>query len=97
MSENILNISNEIANNILNAFQSFVENIQDFTSNIMTAEMTFNFPNNTDTSNFNSLHNPFYPSNINRQQSQNIIPAQTFEGELVESDRLESIVENIFV
>ena len=93
LSENIFNISNDIASTIVNAFQTFVRNDQDVSSNLFTG-MTFDFSNSTDTNAENFNHNPFYNGN-NLHTNQTILEPASLYGSLVDSDRLETIVDNI--
>ena len=118
LSENIYNLSNEIATNIVSAFNSLGQNIQDLSNNFIAAEMTFNFPQNgADINNFGNLFNPFanntntldntntfnntnmFHNNDdiydNNTTEQTIIQPSGLESNLLESDRLENIVENI--
>ena len=118
LSENIYNLSNEIATNIVSAFNSLGQNIQDLSNNFIAAEMTFNFPQNgADINSFGNLFNPFanntntldnantfnntnmFHNNDdiydNNTTEQTIIQPSGLESNLLESDRLENIVENI--
>ena len=108
LSRNINNISNEIAANIVSAFNSLGQSIRDFSDNFVAAEMTFNFPtppndpdifsNSTDINMndiFNGLNTTGAMSNSTNITQQSIIQPMNIESNFNEADNLGNIVENI--